>query len=476
MKILQFIFLLLLSIKAMANIEIKHSESASFLHFLDAGFNEPFTSGAMKEIIGKSEVFNDPDLKKEFENFKNYLQHGYNFHDEVKNRPEGFWAEDALTILAVNSNDLSSFEKQLSALLPYRGIASYLKVKSKTYSLFKTLIWEPSLRSQKNEQEKLEVTIQNTKFEDLLKKAKFFYRSDLPEEVLFKVGLVPIPDSQINNKHTNAMNLRDIQVVPYLLSKGAEDSLEVIFHEFCHALYEGQSKETKEEIDNFYLNHSDPHSIFVYRYLNEALATAWGNGWYNETQYGQLSQKSWYAVNYIDELAKAYLPLIKFSIENGKTLDNTFMGKTIEYAKKTFPNGPREIPPNFMAIRLLVDHQNFDLNSFKKELKTHFRIQSLKHSSPVDGQEWNNLTGAGLSNVVLITSSKNDVLKRIGRKTNILSFRKKVLEKKDFLIIVPQNKNYLFWISMDNQASFSKLLKKIKELPLLPERPTFISI
>ncbi len=134
------------------------------------------------------------------------------------------------------------------------------------------------------------------------------------------------------------------------------------------------------------------------------------------------------------------------------------MGKTIEYAKKTFPNGPREIPPNFMTIRLLVDHQNFDLNSFKKELKTHFRIQSLKHSSPVDGQEWNNLTGAGLSNVVLITSSKNDVLKRIGIKTNILSFRKKVLEKKDFLIIVPQNKNYLFWISMDNQASFSKFL------------------
>ena len=230
-------------------------------------------------------------------------------------------------------------------MLPYRGIASYLKVKSKTYSLFKTLIWEPSLRSQKNEQEKLEVTIQNTKFEGLLKKTKFFYRSDLPEEVLFKVGFVPIPDSQINNKHTNAMNLRDIQVVPYLLSKGAEDSLEVIFHEFCHALYEGQSKETKEEIDNFYLNHSDPHSIFVYRYLNEALATAWGNGWYNETQYGQLSQKSWYAVNYIDELAKAYLPLIKFSIENGKTLDNTFMGKTIEYAKKTFPNGPRDPPP-----------------------------------------------------------------------------------------------------------------------------------
>ena len=50
MKTLQFILLLILSIKAMANIEIKHSESASFLHFLDTGFNEPFTSGAMKEI------------------------------------------------------------------------------------------------------------------------------------------------------------------------------------------------------------------------------------------------------------------------------------------------------------------------------------------------------------------------------------------------------------------------------------------
>lgn len=476
MRVLIFILFLLISVKAVAKIEIHHSESASYLHFLDTGFNEPFTSGSMKELIGDSEIFNDHEAKEEFKKFKSYLQHGYNFHDEVKNRPEGFWAEDALTALAVNSPDLNAFEKQLSALLPYRGIVAYLKVKAKLYPFFKKLIWEPSLTKQKEQIKSVESNLRRTQFESLLEKAKLFYRSDYPSEVPFKVGLVPIPDSQTSSKHTSAMNLRDIQVVPYLLSKGATNNLDDIFHEFCHALYEGQSREKKEEIDDFYINHPDPHSIFVYRYLNEALATAWGNGWYHEVLNGQRSQKSWYSVNYVDELAKAYFPLIQSSVESKKTLDKAFMERTIEIAKKTFPNGPREIAPNFMAIRLLTDHPGINFNSLKKELRSNFRIQSFKYSSQVEKQEWEELMKTSLNNSMLVTSRKNHVFKRIGKKTTILHFEAKIRNKKDFVLIIPFHRNYLFWVNLDNQASFMKLIRKINDLPLLPEEPTLLSV
>ena len=56
----------------------------------------------------------------------------------------------------------------------------------------------------------------------------------------------------------------------------------VIFHELCHSLFKAQPMALQKELDSWFLSLRTPHAIFAYRYYNEALATALGNGWFTE--------------------------------------------------------------------------------------------------------------------------------------------------------------------------------------------------
>lgn len=458
------------------DIEITHSEATSYLHFLNSGFGEPFTSASMNNLIKLNEmnVFKKPEMKEKFEHFKSFLQKGYNFDDEIANRPEGFWADDALTALAANSATLAIFEKQLSMLVPYRGILSYYEVKKEAYPLFSKTVWSPTKNFQDGEERNLKKILKKTNFLALLENARTFYRSNYPEILPFKVALIPIPDEGIEDKHTSATSLRDVQIVPYLTSLGATGSLDVVFHEFCHALYEGQSLKLKNEINDFYLKNSDSHALFVYRYLNEALATAWGNGWYKEVLDGKLSAKSWYTVKYIDQLARAYLPLIKDYSSRGKPMDLAFMRDTIQIAKKIFPNAPRELATNMMALNVLIDFDDHNSNSLKDEFRKRFRVQSLYVASPMKEEDLVQTKDGSMRTTFLVTKEKAKTLKRARNIIDLSPISKTIENQSDFLAIIPDGSKYFFWMNIENQASMAKLLSKLSELELLPNKPSVL--
>lgn len=453
-------------------IELGHSEAASYLHFLSTGFGEPFTSGALKEKINKqsSLLFENSENKALFLQFKSYLQNGYNYADESPNRPDGFWAEDALLALAAQSKTLASFENQLSILIPYRGIIAYQKLKERAHPVFQSLLWKPTLAAQKREIEDLRKLTSKTGFLSQIKKARIFYGSDYPDSLPFKVALIPIPDSGLKNKHTSATNLRDVQVVPYLVSSGARDSLDVVFHEFCHALYEAQPPALKKLIDDFFMQSKDPHALFVYRYMNEILATAWGNGRYGKTLKGDVSNQSWYTVAYVDRLAKAALSLIEGYAAAGKPMDRPFLEQLISLAKTHFPDGPREIAPNFMALRLLIDQKSDETQQLKREIKGAFRIQSFHTSSPMQDDDLESIRKTDLKNTMLITFNLDNAKKRLQKQMDLSSVTGAAGENKSFLAIIPNGSNYLFWAQIEDTSKLSPLLARVKELKHLPEQ------
>lgn len=459
-------------------VEITHSEAASYMHFLDSGFDQPFTSGSLKSLIElkKIKAFKDKKLKDEYLKFKSYVQKGYNFDDEQPNRPEGFWAEDALQILAVNSSGLADFERNLSAFVSYRGIGSYHKVKERLYPLFLKYHWRPTLKSQDKEIAETKKILESSNFTDLLEKARAFYRSDYPQSLSFKVGLTPIPDTDLKKRHTSASNLRDVQLVPYHSTKGVKDNLDVIFHEFCHALYEGQSSKVKKQIDQFYLNSSDPHSIFVYRYLNEVLATAWGNGWYHEVLFGKHEEKSWYSVDYIDRLAKAFLPLLKEYVQKEKNLDKQFMAKSIEIAKKVFPNAPRELATNMLAVKILADHEGLSGPEIRRALQKQFRIQSVHSSSPALLEDLAVIGKQDYKTVFLVSKDPDIFLGHANKHLKASDLENELKNKKDFLAIIPNGPVYVFWINAANLAKVKKLIGQLAELKLLPVTTTVMEL
>lgn len=442
-------------------LEIKHSEPSSYLHFLATGFGDHFTSGSMKQLIDSKGIkdFEDSNLKKHYNKINSYLRNGYNF-DSIQSRPTGFYGGDAFISLAVNNSTLEDFEKSLSIFLPYDGIQSYFKLKRKLYPHFSKSVWTPTLKSQKAEIVKVKKILKETNFLDRLKQIKVFYNSEYPWEVPLKVALIPIDDRGQIKRHTSAQNLRDIQVVPYVITKGVKNNMDVVFHEFCHALYEGQSNEVKKMIEDFYLLNSHSHSLFVYRYFNEALATAIGNGWYAQTLYGKLPEDSWYSVGYIDDLAKAYFPLVNEYLEKNKSIDEHFLTRTLEIAKEKLPNGPYDTNSNLIAIRVLSDHKEISTTKASEQLRSKFRIQSMKKSSPIQDDDWNIILSRDNSNTFLITEKSDKVIEKLNK-----VFSKKEVEElssmKDFLAIFLVKNRYIFWVNARNKDKLDNAIQII---------------
>ena len=53
----------------------------------------------------------------------------------------------------------------------------------------------------------------------------------------------------------------------------------MVFHEICHSLYEAQPPAFQHEFERYFTESSSPHARLAYQQVNEALATALGNGW-----------------------------------------------------------------------------------------------------------------------------------------------------------------------------------------------------
>lgn len=66
----------------------------------------------------------------------------------------------------------------------------------------------------------------------------------------------------------------------------------VLMHEIFHNVYDWQSLEVKKNIESWFLANPSPNSQYAYSLLNEALATAMGNGYIYEGINGKTEKDS----------------------------------------------------------------------------------------------------------------------------------------------------------------------------------------
>jgi len=461
--------LLATEVRCEIQISMESSEAASYLHFLDSGFGEPFSSRGLRELIEKSpakSVFTDRKNVEAFQNIKSYLHMGYNFSNEVANRPEGFWGADAFMAIAARHRDLKSFEFNLSAFLPYRGILDYQRLKDKIHPLFLQLLWNPAVAQRPIEEAAIAKFLSESKLSERLKTVKKFYGSSYPENLPFRVALIPIDDRNLKVKHTSAKNLRDVQIVPYLINAGLAENFDVIFHEFCHAIYEAQPNPFKEMINRFFLSSKDPHAVFVLRYLNEALATAIGNGWFAEAISPGSDQKRWYTDENINSLAKAFYPLVTEYLAKRKTMDRAFFEKLLVLARQTLPDGPNAVASNFVALDFVVDPALPRAKSLSGILRSKFRVQNLNTSLTVSQEHLDTFAVPSLRNYLIVSPPDANATKLMEKLLE--GSQLKVPSDGSFVLVLPKNNRFLFWTVANSSEEFERQLEAIAELQLLP--------
>jgi len=122
-----------------------------------------------------------------------------------------------------------------------------------------------------------------------------------------------------------------VQIVELLSSGSFKDEAGVVFHEACHALWDSKPK---SDLIVLQQDFEKAGGAKAYVEIYESLASALGQGWFNESAFGT-SPKSWYGGNpTYNAYGHSLFPLVVEYLTQGKTIDAQFAKLATECFKK----------------------------------------------------------------------------------------------------------------------------------------------
>src|SRR5690606_27185854 len=184
-----------------------------------------------------------------------------------------------------------------------------------------------------------------------------------------------------------------------------------------------------------------------YLLLNEALATALGNGYVFEQLNGVLDTEDWYFNKYINLMAKEIYPLVKEYLDNNKPIDKKFVDEYIGIYDRKFSGWQNELD-NLLVNRYIITDNPNDFNYFRKN----YRYSSVYLSEvPLTQIALERMKKTPITKIIIVSSDHQNKLRLIKNTFDELKKWKFSLQKefvystdlkdKTKLIIINQHKS-----------------------------------
>lgn len=178
----------------------------------------------------------------------------------------------------------------------------------------------------------------------------------------------------------------------------------VLMHEIFHNVYDWQSLEVKKNIESWFLANPSPNSQYAYSLLNEALATAMGNGYIYEGINGKTEKDQWYNMKYIDQMAQAIYPMVKEYANNKKPIDNHFIDAYIKTYDENFPEWTKELDHILTYRYILTD----DENDFSYFIKNYRYANQSAYGTPINQNSLDKMKQRPITKIIIV-SQKNEI-------------------------------------------------------------------
>jgi hypothetical protein len=242
--------------------------------------------------------------------------------------------------------------------------------------MYRQLIWEPRLKSLERQLAEFKEKTVKLKIAERLGRVQSFMKAPWVPGLPFTVVLVPLPGG---NNHTSGEGLGAVQIVELLPEGKFKTSAGVVFHEDCHGLW--RSKNDLPVIQKMFA--SLPTGKIVYTELNEAMATALGQGWFMHETFGK-SDKSWYRSDWIiNTNSHALLPLLSDYLKNGTSMDSAFAKQACTIFNNKFPNAAVNV--EFTSTYVILADNIPDITEFKSSVQEFlFRLHDFSLQFPLD--------------------------------------------------------------------------------------------
>jgi hypothetical protein len=368
-------------------VEYRTSRMFGLLLFASTIADFPNRPGALKDVFLKSS-FNTEENRKlidEFRELHNSLRTNVAFDGFPSSRPHGTTLEQLFAWRALDARDLAELHRTTQGLLPLSRQERYFEILSALERIYDPLIWLPAQDKLEEYRARLESKALDWRVGNLFEQAARFYGAAWPDSLPFTIALYPIPASR---GQTSAESAGSLEMVAVLLGEhDLPGRFAVMFHEMCHSLYESEPVAFQTQFESYFTEIKSPYAGLAYALINEALATAIGNGWAYAAAAGHPDNSSWYDDPTIDGFARALFPTVQTYLTTGRTLDRAFVQNSVEIFQQEFPDARNRFEFLFREIILLADGQTIPVADLNHALRARFGISSIFGSSPIDGEE-----------------------------------------------------------------------------------------
>ena len=375
------------SARAAVRVEYRGGRIYGLFMFATTIAEVPSRPRALADVF-RGSAYDTPEAREriaEFRELHRALQDGVDFEGYPANRPNGTTLEQLFIWRTLEAQNLDELRRSTQGLLPLATQNRFFELLAAFEPIYDALIWNPNTAKFEEYLGRFRATVPESRLDEMFDAAALFYGAQWPEGLPFTVAVYPIPGGRGNTSAESAGSLETVAVL--LDEKDLPGRFAVMFHEMCHSLYASQPAAFQREFESYFENPSDPYAAVAYSLINEALATAVGNGWAFEQATGSRDENPWYSDPAIDGFAKAIHPLVTEYLAAGRTIDRPFVERSIALFRAKFPDAPYRFDTLFRQIVIFADGETVRSVELRDALRTGFRISSIDSFEPIDGGE-----------------------------------------------------------------------------------------
>lgn len=308
----------------------------------------------------------------------------------------------------IGSPTINDFKLSAIGIIPNVDLFKLCTILTEFTPVYEQLIYRPNKRRFDDQLSELGHLLTVKNIPAYWQAGLIFYHSSWDSSIPFTISLYPLPGS----KHFTATAMYDdaISALPTGL-KDYNKLLSVMLHETFHILYDEQSLLFKKDIQKWFTGNPSKSSRYAYLLMNEALATALGNGYV----YGQLSgaedTAAWYHRKYINLMAKKIYPLVKSYILQKRAMDKAFVDQYIQMYDDNFAGWLLDVN-NIMTDRYVLSDNPDDFTVIDRK----FPYRSMSdYENGISEGAIGKMKQAPITKIIIVSKNNKEQLGLIKR-------------------------------------------------------------
>ncbi|WP_294326167.1 hypothetical protein [uncultured Chryseobacterium sp.] len=343
------------------NFNIKYSEQLAVFVFVQ-NLSDHYPENVFKTAFTQSKYNTQKykDLILKFERLP--IDYSYSFDEYPYGSKIPMQSRDILKKTLIETNNLNDFKLRSIGILPNVTLQNLTEIISVFTPIYNELIYVPNKDQFESQLKEISRYAREKNMEYYFQTGLLFYNSNWDVSVPFEIAMYPLPNSMGFTAQAFYNNF--ISAVQTNL-KDYTGFFSVMLHETYHILNDEQSLAVKKDIAKFFKENPSKYSNYAYQLMNEALATALGNGYVYESLNGKTDSNDWYYSPYVNLMARKIYPTVKEYVAQKKPIDKNFVDTYIKIYEENFPEWINELD-HIMTYRYILSENRKDFSIIGK--------------------------------------------------------------------------------------------------------------